>query len=97
MVTIPQIRTRLLDSGFPENQLDGLAHVMMACTADSDDIDRAARRATLLTRIGVPAVGIVACEMIPDGTLAYAHKNAVRILLDGRLVPDGGEGSAPAA
>lgn len=90
------LRTDVLATARHGDQSVHLA-VEVSCTADSDDIDRAASRAALLARVGIPAIGIVACEMISDATLAYAHKNAVRILLDGRIMPDGGEGSAPAA
>jgi hypothetical protein len=60
--------------------------VEVSCTADADDIERAARRATTLTRAGLSAIGIVACESMDARLLAPAERAGVRVLLDGRFV-----------
>ena len=60
--------------------------VEVSCTADADDIERAARRAATLTRAGLAAIGIVACEAMDTRTVATAEQAGVRVLLDGRFV-----------
>lgn len=60
--------------------------VEVSCTADADDIERAARRAAILTRAGVVAIGIVACEAMEPRVRAQAERAGVRVLLDGRFV-----------
>jgi hypothetical protein len=62
--------------------------VEVSCTADADadDVERAARRAAILTRAGLAAIGIVACEAMDPRSVADAEKAGVRVLLDGRFV-----------
>lgn len=60
--------------------------VEVSCTADADDIDRASRRAATLSRAGLAAIGIVACEAMDIRLLAHAAQAGVRVLLDGRFV-----------
>ncbi|MCE2726708.1 MAG: hypothetical protein LW698_08015 [Planctomycetaceae bacterium] len=60
--------------------------VEVSCTADADDIDRASRRAATLSRAGLTAIGIVACEAMDIRLLAHAARAGVRVLLDGRFV-----------
>lgn len=60
--------------------------VEVSCTADADDIDRASRRAATLSRAGLAAIGIVACEAMDIRLLAHAARAGVRVLLDGRFV-----------
>jgi hypothetical protein len=55
-------------------------------TADAGDIERAARRAALLRKADLPAVGLVACETVQPQTLAYAREQGVKVWADGRLV-----------
>ena len=57
-------------------------------TADAGDIERAARRAALLRKATLPAVGLVACEAARPETLAYAREQGVRVWLDGVLVAE---------
>lgn len=60
--------------------------VEVSCTADADGIDRASRRAATLSRAGLAAIGIVACEAMDIRLLAHAARAGVRVLLDGRFV-----------
>jgi len=60
----------------------------VSATADSDDVVRAARRAAILRKAGLPAIPLVACEAITAGTMSFARDQAVRIWLDGRLLED---------
>ena len=72
-----------------EGLLDGVpAYVVgeVSWTADSDDVDRAARRAAALVKAGLAAVALVACDRISDKTAAYAKSEGVRVLRQGRLV-----------
>ena len=57
-------------------------------TAEAGDVERAARRATLLRKASLPAVGLVACEVVRPETLAYAREQGVRIWADGVLLDD---------
>jgi hypothetical protein len=57
-------------------------------TADATDVERAARRAALLRKADLPAVGLVACEAVHPQTIAYAREQGVRIWADGRLVDE---------
>jgi hypothetical protein len=68
---------------------DRPVHLMVevSCTADSDDVERARRRAEALSRAGLPTIGIVACESIGEQTLAFAQRQGVRILLEGLFMP----------
>ncbi|MFM9195475.1 MAG: hypothetical protein ACKOWG_07015 [Planctomycetia bacterium] len=62
--------------------------VEVSCTADSDDVARALRRAAVLSKAGLPAVGIVACEAIADKTLASAMQEGVRVIVEGKFMPE---------
>jgi len=57
-------------------------------TADANDVERAARRAALLRKADLPAVGLVACEAVHPQTIAYAREQGVRVWADGRLVDE---------
>ncbi|MFN9272408.1 MAG: hypothetical protein ACK52C_04770 [Planctomycetia bacterium] len=60
----------------------------VSCTADKDDIVRAARRAEYLRKIDIPALAFVACEAITQKTAELAGREKVRVLVEGRLLPD---------
>jgi len=62
--------------------------VEVSCTADADDLDRAARRTAALGSAGFAAIGIVACESISPQTLTAAQRQGLRILANGWLLPD---------
>jgi len=62
--------------------------VEVSCTADADDLDRAARRTAALAAAGFTALGIVACESISPQTLAAASRRGLRVLANGWLLPD---------
>ena len=62
--------------------------VEVSCTAHSNDVERVVRRTAALAKAGIDAVGIVACEAISPQNLAKAQTQGVRVLLDGRLVPE---------
>lgn len=62
--------------------------VEVSCTADSDDIDRAARRTLALAKAGFTAIGVVACEAISPQTLAVAQRHSLRVLSNGWLLPE---------
>jgi len=51
-----------------------------------DDIDRAERRAGILRKAGLPAVALVACEVISPELVAYARSKQVRIWCDGTVL-----------
>lgn len=57
-------------------------------TAAAGDVERAARRAALLRKASLPAVGLVACEAVHPETLAYAREQGVRIWADGVLLDE---------
>jgi hypothetical protein len=57
-------------------------------TADASDVERAARRAALLRKADLPAVGLVACEAVHPQTIAYAREQGVRVWADGRLIDE---------
>jgi chromosome segregation ATPase len=57
-------------------------------TADASDVERAARRATLLRKASLPAVGLVACEAVHPETVAYAREQGVRVWADGVLLDE---------
>jgi hypothetical protein len=57
-------------------------------TADADDVERAARRAALLRKADLPAVGLVACESVHPQTIAYAREQGVRVWASGRFVDE---------
>ncbi len=59
-------------------------------TADADDVERAARRAALLRKADLPAVGLVACESVHPQTIAYAREQGVRVWASGRFVDEKG-------
>ena len=57
-------------------------------TADAGDVERAARRAALLRKASLPAVGLVACEAVHPQTVAYAREQGVRVWADGVLLDE---------
>lgn len=67
-----------------------LVHIVVeaSCTADSDDIDRAVRRAAALAQAGFTAIGIVACETISPQTLDATRSRGLRVLTNGWLLPE---------
>ena len=70
-------------------QIDGVAshvvvEVSVACGVD--DIDRAERRAGILRKAGLPAVPLVACEVISPELVAYARSKQVRIWCNGTVL-----------
>lgn len=81
------LRTDILATARLDGQQVHLV-VEVSCTADGDDIARVVRRAASLARVGLPAIGIVACEAISPQTLTAAQRQGVRVLADGRLMPD---------
>jgi hypothetical protein len=60
----------------------------VSCTADREDVVRAARRAGHLRKAGLPAMPFVACEAIGPKTLELASSEQVRVLVEGRLLPE---------
>jgi hypothetical protein len=62
--------------------------VEVSCTAHSNDVERVVRRAAALAKAGIDAIGVIACEAISPQILANAQAHGVRVLLDGRLVPE---------
>ena len=60
----------------------------VSCTADNEDVVRAARRAGLLRAAGIQAMPFVACEAIGPKTLELAGREKVRVLVEGRLLPE---------
>lgn len=54
--------------------------------ADVNDVRRAVRWAGLLKRAGLPAIPLVACDVISDRTLRFADQQGVRIFKQGRLL-----------
>ena len=71
--------------------VDGAAmHLIgeVSCTADREDVVRAARRAGHLRKAGLPAMPFVACEAIGPKTLELASREQVRVLVEGRLLPE---------
>ena len=71
---------------------DKPTHVIgeVSYTADADDVERAARRAALLRKADLPAVGLVACESVHPQTIAYAREQGVRVWASGRFVDEKG-------
>jgi len=69
---------------------DQLVHIVVeaSCTADSDDIDRAVRRAAALAQAGFTTIGIVACESISPQTLEAARRHGLRVITNGWLLPE---------
>ena len=69
--------------------IDGVAsHVVVevSITCDTDDIDRAARRAGILQQAGLVAVPLVACEACSRESLAYARSRQVRVWCNGVIL-----------
>jgi len=69
--------------------IDGAAshvvvEVSVACGVA--DIDRAERRAGILRKAGLPAVALVACEVISPELVAYARSKQVRIWCNGTVL-----------
>ena len=71
---------------------DKPTHVIgeVSYTADADDVERAARRAALLRKADLPAIGLVACESVHPQTIAYAREQGVRVWASGRFVDEKG-------
>ena len=69
--------------------IDGVAsHVVVevSITCDTDDIDRAARRAGILQQAGLVTVPLVACEACSRESLAYARSRQVRVWCNGAIL-----------
>jgi hypothetical protein len=69
--------------------IDGVtSHVVVevSITCDTDDIDRAARRAGILQQAGLVAVPLVACEACSRESLAYARSRQVRVWCNGVIL-----------
>ena len=69
--------------------IDGVAsHVVVevSITCDTDDIDRAARRAGILQQAGLVAVPLVACEACSRESLTYARSRQVRVWCNGAIL-----------
>ena len=62
--------------------------VEVSCTADSDDVARALRRAAVMAKAGLQAIGIVACEAASDKTIDFARRDGVRMLVGGMFMPE---------
>jgi hypothetical protein len=60
----------------------------VSCTAHRHDVVRAARRADHLRKAGLPAIAFVACEAIAHRTAEFASREKVRVLIEGRLLPE---------
>ena len=56
--------------------------------ADINDVRRAVRWASLLKQAGLPAIPLVACDVISDRTLRFADQQGARIFKQGRLLAD---------
>lgn len=54
--------------------------------ADANDIRRVVRWARLLEKAGLPAIPLVACDVISHGTMRFAGQHGVRIFKQGRLL-----------
>ena len=69
--------------------IDGVAsHVVVegSVACGVDDIDRAERQAGILRKAGLPAVPLVACEVISPELVAYARSKQVRIWCNGTVL-----------
>ena len=69
--------------------IDGVAsHVVVevSATCDTDDIDRAERRAGILRKAGLVAVPLVACQTITPESRAYARSRQVQIWCNGTIL-----------
>jgi chromosome segregation ATPase len=72
-----------------EGLLDGTPTFVVgevSWTADSEDVDRAVRRAAALAKAGLKAVALVACDRLSDKAAAYARSQGARVIRKGRLV-----------
>jgi hypothetical protein len=58
----------------------------VSCTADNDDILRAARRAAVMRKAGQQAQAFVACEQINPIPAEIARREGVWVILRGRLL-----------
>jgi hypothetical protein len=58
----------------------------VSCTADNDDILRAARRAAVMRKAGQQAQGFVACDAIGPIPAEMARREGVWVILVGRLL-----------
>lgn len=54
--------------------------------ADVNDVRRAVRWAGLLERAGLPAIPLIACDVISERTQRFADQQGVRIFKQGRLL-----------
>lgn len=54
--------------------------------ADANDVRRVVRWAWLLERAGLPAIPLVAFDVISDSTMRFAGQQGVRIFKQGRLL-----------
>ena len=61
--------------------------VEASLTVGHEDVERAARRASLLARAGVEALAVVAGETVAPGVSAQAQAAGVWQVTDGRVVP----------
>jgi len=71
------------DDILARGKLDGeLVYLVIevSCTGDTYHVDRAARRAALLTKTGRQAIPLVACVEIAPATQAHAASLGVRLL-----------------
>jgi len=69
--------------------IDGVASYVVveaSATCDTDDINRAERRAGILRKAGLVAVPLVACEFISPESLAYARSRQVRVWCNGTIL-----------
>jgi len=55
--------------------------------ADANDVRRAVRWARLLEKAGLPAIPLIACDIISDRILKLAGARGVRVFKQGRLLP----------
>jgi len=60
----------------------------VSCTGHRHDVVRAARRAEHLRKAGLPAIAFVACEAISRKNVEFASREKVRVLIEGRLLPE---------
>jgi hypothetical protein len=60
--------------------------VKVSSTGDIDDILRAERRAGVLSKAGLTAVPLIACDAISPESLAFAKLRGVRVWCNGSMV-----------
>jgi hypothetical protein len=54
--------------------------------ADANDVRRVVRWAGLLEKAGMPAIPLVACDLISDRTMRFASEQGVKVFKQGRLL-----------